>query len=434
VGQGEKFVRSRIPDALFVDVGGPSANRGFISLDRESLGASRAERITVEIASASDSDSEATLVQESDAGAVARRTVSLPRGSVVTTTIDGSFEEGSWLRLRLEPNDLFPQDDQVFVPVGSEARPGVVVFVSESGGDPFLQAAIEAADGAVDARRIEYRPREPFAAPREGDLAVFDGCDGPPESFAGRPCLLFGSPRPGLALTTTEAGGEVAVLGFSIGHPVSSGIPWDAFRVTRSSPLFVLEESETVVRSASGALVAAGERSGARFAAFAFRPMDSDLRARPALPLLVRNAIEWAVRGGAARSPSLARTGGSLDLGVPDGGDGGTLELRPLLARDASRSFSVRPKLPVPLEQTPPGLYRATWRRHHSWRLGINFLHRSETAQSRPDARFELPSIDGIRPRVTERRGAATPVAALGALLLAASFLAGFGRVLRGRR
>ena len=315
VGQGEKLVTSRLPGASFVDVGSPSANRGFVGLERES-GEGGRERIALEIASAADADSEATLVAEDDAGeTVARRTVPLPRGSVVSTTIDGQFDEGSWLRLRLEPGDAFPLDDEAFVPVGPEPRPGVVVYVGGEGeADPFLQAAIEAADGAIDARRVAYRRREPFVAPEGEDLAVFDGCDGPPETLSGRPSLVFGSDRPGLGLAgdAPGAGGPAAVLGFSIGHPLSAGIPWDAFSVAKSSPLFAVPEGETVVRAAAGALVAAGERSGARFAAFAFRPMDSDIRTRPSLPLLVRNAIEWTLRASAAPAPALARTGGTV--------------------------------------------------------------------------------------------------------------------------
>lgn len=444
VGQGEEFVRSRVPDALLVDVGGPSSNRGFISLERES-GPDGAERITVEIANAGPGDDEATLAWESEAGATSRRRISLPRGAAVTTTIEGRFGEGAALRLRLEPADLFPLDDELFVPAGPEPLPGVVVYVgagdslSEPGGDPFLQAALEAAAGVIDPRRIEYRAREPFAAPEGDDLAVFDGCDGPPEGFEGRPCLVFGSERPGLSLATAAAPALVAVLGFSIPHPVASGIPWDAFGLDRASPLFAVSESETVVRGTGGAIVAAGERAGARFAAFAFRPMDSDLRARPALPLLVRNAVRWVLRGGAARPAALARTGGFLVLTDPEAeparveGDGAEspVELRPIFPAPrpgASGSrIAARPPRPAPLGRTPPGLYLATWRRS-SWRLGVNFLHRGETALGRPDARFAAPTAEGIRPRVVERRSRAGIVAAAGAVLLAASFLLGLGR------
>ncbi len=425
VGQGERYVKARLPDAIVIDVGGPSDNRGFVSLESESLADGRV-RVSVEVANPGGADLDATVAWETLRGRSGRRSLPLKRGAVTSTTVEEAVEPGDGLRIRIEPGDLFPIDDEVFVPAGPEPRRGAVVYCEADGGDPFLDAALAACHEILDPARIEYRPREPFAPPGADDVAIFDGCDGPPDGgFPAQAVLLFGSARPGLGLETAPApDGDVAVLGFSHSHPVASGIPWDAFAVRGSRPLLSVREEETVARAAGGALVAAGERSGLRFVAFSFRASESDLRARPAAPLLVRNAVEWAVRSAAPDAAGLARTGSQIDLPAGEAARERRLSLRPLLARPGTGGTSIRvaPGRPADLGLTSPGLYLATWN-GMTWRLGVNFLHRIETAHGRSDARFEPPTVASLRTTAPVRDDAAARFAAAGAVLLVASFL-----------
>jgi hypothetical protein len=76
-------------------------------------------------------------------------------------------------------------------------------------------------------------------------------------------------------------------------HPVVAGLDLTPLRVTQAQSIEPPDWLETVVDSALGPLVMAGEREGQRIVVLAFDPRDSNLPKLSAFPLMMANAVEW---------------------------------------------------------------------------------------------------------------------------------------------
>jgi len=106
------------------------------------------------------------------------------------------------------------------------------------------------------------------------------------------------SPAPGTPLypTGTMANAHPAVVDAS--HPLLSGIDLNALQVSHANiyQLGGLSKTswlETLVDSAEGPLVLAGEQGGRRVVVLAFDPRQSNLPKLAAFPLLMANVVDW---------------------------------------------------------------------------------------------------------------------------------------------
>jgi hypothetical protein len=125
-----------------------------------------------------------------------------------------------------------------------------------------------------------------------------------------------------LGLTLTGKATDVHAGNVTVNHPLVAGTDLSALVVADANRIAPPDWLETVVDSAAGPLVLAGEKDGRRVVVFTFDPRRSNLPKLAAFPLLIANVADWlyplsdmqAVPPGAAlRLPS-----GSI-VQTPDG-------------------------------------------------------------------------------------------------------------------
>ena len=224
---------------------------------------------------------------------------------------------------RLEARLLVPDgsddlalDDRAFAVIPPLPRRRVLRV---GGGDLYLDGALIGLGRAVTVDRMDAgaaaRARDRWAA---YDLVIFDGVAPAPPPATGHFLYL----DPGGTGSPFVERGAVRNPIFAEAHrdhPLLRQVDLGDVNIAEARRLALAPGDLAVAGSFGVPLIIARERPGLRVAAVAFDPRRSDLPLRPAYPLLVANALAWAV-GPAAEEAGVPRsltTGTTLRL--PDG-------------------------------------------------------------------------------------------------------------------
>ncbi len=153
----------------------------------------------------------------------------------------------------------------------------------------YLQSALSALGSSVEVQ--QSGASEAIRRPREG-LVIFDGAVPTPPPSRGR-FLYLGPVGPGHPFPGGISLNAPVVTDQDTTHPVMAGVSLRDLNITSAQALHVTPEDRVVAANWGKPLIATRERPGLRIVAIAFDPRRSDLPLRPALPLLVANALDW---------------------------------------------------------------------------------------------------------------------------------------------
>lgn len=230
----------------------------------------------------------ADLVVEADGKAAAESAARIPGVARV------ALPEAQLVRIA-KPQDDQPVDDAAYF-VAPEREPPPAVVLSDGDPDPFVLRFLHilAQEGLIGTIGALPAAEYPGIRDRLGEATLVLVCGGKLDALGPGVFLSFGAESPDWALG--EAAREPAVSDWNRSHPLLEAIDPSPLSIRQAR----LVAGAAVVRSPAGALAAEGRGPGRAWVAFGFRLEESDLRLRPAFPLLLRNAARWA-RSGAAR-------------------------------------------------------------------------------------------------------------------------------------
>ncbi len=288
---------------------GPCPNAGFtgFELADDGLRPEVLARFAVRDSGGSARTKRAEAVREG--GAVGSTEVRLAPGATAEGEVRLPRRRGGILRLRLEPGDGFPLDDEVGADV-AEAPAGPVALTPEAARHPALFAlgTLLAEEAGLPLVERGESPGQPPCLSIAGD-EVLDSARGPGA------WLLFGT-RLGGVLTGAGPAPEPATA-----PSLLAGLPLDTLLVAGTFP--APAGARTLAASAKGPLLYEMALDGTRILGSTFSLEDSNLPLLPAFPVLARRAFESL----ASRPPRPLRRTGAPPPGVPVGAWGGE-ELR----------------------------------------------------------------------------------------------------------
>ncbi len=201
--------------------------------------------------------------------------------------------------------DALPLDDSAFA-VNNPAGSRRVLVVSK--GNVFLEQLL-AAIPDLQAYRVIPQKDGSLPMPKdEFDLYIFDGKL--PENFPFKPALLINPPEnPVLRVDgvfTDTANTRV------IDSPVTRYVDWNNVHVRQAKHLDLPQWAKTLVDSAGGPLVVAGDTGVRRVGALTFDLHDSDLPLQVTFPILLTNLINYLAPGRSFSAPDGLHPGDSL--------------------------------------------------------------------------------------------------------------------------
>jgi hypothetical protein len=220
------------------------------------------------------------------------RTQSVPAGGSVGITWQvaaGTFS----FTVNVKPGDALAEDDHatIFLPVDGQAK----VLVASS-----QPALFERALGVIDGLGVLTTTVDALSAAPGG--VAFTVVDGElPDSLPPGGLLLVNPTADATAQTVTATLG-LQLTGKAVDihagrvndeHPLVAGMDLSALVVAEANKVTAPGWLETVVDSAAGPLVLAGEQDGRRIVVLTFDPRESNLPKLAAFPLLMANVADW---------------------------------------------------------------------------------------------------------------------------------------------
>jgi Ca-activated chloride channel family protein len=185
--------------------------------------------------------------------------------------------------------DELPADDRAYALLPERRRARVLAVTP---GNMYLEAAL-LLDEYLDVTTVQpanYPPKGSF------DVTIFDGVAPPPAPSAGS--LLYLAPTGtnapvgvGKVLLDDDADVPLGFDELDEKHPILRYTSLGGVNVSRATALEPREGDTVVGKSAKGALLVAGRRSGVKFVALGFDVRDSDFALRIAWPLFLLNVI-----------------------------------------------------------------------------------------------------------------------------------------------
>jgi VWA domain-containing protein len=182
------------------------------------------------------------------------------------------------------------------------------------GADLYLDGALLGLGHTVHVDRLPAADADRAVARAAGyDLVVFDGVTPSAPPTTGR-YLYFDPQGPGSPFAAAREARPVrdpALDPASIhrDHPLLRQLDLTDVNVAEAHRLALGSGDVALAASFDVPLIVARQRPGLRIAALAFDPRRSDLPMRPAFPLLVANALAWAVRDDADAAASAVDSG-----------------------------------------------------------------------------------------------------------------------------
>ena len=203
------------------------------------------------------------------------------------------------------PLDALPLDDSAFA-VNNPAGSRRVLVVSR--GNVFLEQLL-AAMPDLQAFRIVPQKNGALQMPQdEFDLYIFDGVL--PDNFPFKPALLINPPEnPVLHVNGTFSNTIPARV---VDSPLTRDVDWNNVHVLQAKHLDAPQWVQTLVDSAGGPLVIAGDTGVRRVGAIAFDLHDSDLPLQVTFPILLTNLINYLAPARSFNAPDGLHPGDSL--------------------------------------------------------------------------------------------------------------------------
>lgn len=297
------------PATAAANVGITAADLRRQPLERNRYGA------FVQIEAAGAAPAETELEVALDGRTVEVRKLTVAPGRPERLAIPVAAGDGTRLQLVLRSaGDRLAADDRAELVVPPPRTLSVLVVSPKP--DPFTALALLACAGEGDlavrtALPSEWTPETPC------DLLV---CDGwlPPAWPGTAPAIVVDppGPPPGIALRRL-AGDGLAVEGPRVldgAHPLLHAVATRRLALTQTAVIEAESGVEPLWASPAGALLAAATVRGRRVAVLGFAPARSEqLPLSAAFPLLMANAVNWAVQGEDEQAPAVLRTGALVD-------------------------------------------------------------------------------------------------------------------------
>jgi hypothetical protein len=232
------------------------------------------------------------------------QTVDLPANAEIEVKLsvraDGRWPLSTWnLHLPDRPGeprryDAWSGNNYFYAGLRPRARPSVLV-VHGNRPRPFVRALLDAMGDAIDRDASGFVPVSGLADARPRDVTIVDGVSVPAGSLRKGAWIFvapFGDPSAasGLPFRVGREVREPLVWRSEVSDPLLRGVDLTTAYVAKASTI-VGDGVRTLASVEGEAVVADGQRDGARWLAFGLDPDGSDLPIRAALPLLLANAI-----------------------------------------------------------------------------------------------------------------------------------------------
>ena len=311
-GLPEKGLPALPGDLRYVPIGKSSENLAISALALRPT--SKGPELFSEVTNYGDADRQVLFSIYLNDKLLTARQLSVKANSSGSFTLDNLPNTNGIYKARLSnpeqsnsPLDSLALDDTAFA-VYQSASSRRVLLVSK--GNLFLEQllaslpgiqpfrALPAADGTIEI------PNDPF------DLYVFDGYVPPQLPNAN---LLLVNPPSNPLFDVGGAYKDIKDIQIHE-HPLTRFVDWNNVHILQAETVKTPTWADTLIESASGPLVFAGETNGQRIATVAFDLKQSDLPLQIAYPILFSNLIDYLAPPSAFDATQALRPGESLSI------------------------------------------------------------------------------------------------------------------------
>jgi VWA domain-containing protein len=281
-------------DIRFLPVGRRANNIGIVSFGaRRELGDPASVEMSLRVASFRREGATVPIELWTDGRLVARRTVSLSPGQTAPVMLREVIARGAVVEARLVAEDDLASDNRAIATIPALPQRRVLRV---GGADLFLDGALLSLGRNVTVERLSAKDADrAVAAAARYDLVILDGVTPSIPPQTGR-FLIFDPAGEGSPFAARGTVPDPVLDPASVrrDHPLMRGLDLSDVNIAEARRLVPATGDLTLAGSFAVPLMIARERLGLRLAALAFDPRRSDLPMRPAFPLLVANALEWA--------------------------------------------------------------------------------------------------------------------------------------------
>ncbi|MBD3175438.1 MAG: VWA domain-containing protein [Armatimonadia bacterium] len=311
-------------------------------------------------------------------------TLTLPPGQQVQHIVDDPQLSSGAVEAVLDVEDDLPADDSARI-LFQERLSRTVLLVSE--GNPWIEAAL-AADPKVDAYALttsQYDPADPDHL--SYDVTIFDRWA--PPALPEVDCMLIAAaPRGAPVQDRAEAFDDPSILDWDRRHPVMRHVDLSNVGLASMMQVEIQPWAQSLVTTAAGPLMAAGETEQMRCLFVGFDVEESNFPLRVSFPIFIRNAIQWLTTDPAGSEAQAYPTGTTVTLRFPAGTEevavdrpDGTTETVPLRPEDEMVGDAEAAVGPATLSSGPTltydrtaqaGIYTFATQGHEPERIAFN--------------------------------------------------------------
>ena len=289
----------RALDVRYAPVGRRADNVGILSLAARRIPADPGAVETALVVQSSRPTATTVGVEVASGDTIVEKVeLTLAPGERRRLTLPNLFAADARIEARLTSADDLALDDRAAATIPPLPRRRILRV---GGPDLYLDGALLGLGRTVHVDRLPAADADRAAArARDYDLVVFDGVTPSAAPKAGR-FLYFdpqGSGSPFAAAREARPVRDPVLDPASVrrDHPLLRQLDLTDVNVGEAHRLALGPGDVALAASFDVPLIVVRERPGLRIAALAFDPRRSDLPMRPAFPLLVANALAWAVR------------------------------------------------------------------------------------------------------------------------------------------
>ena len=289
----------RALDVRYAPVGRRADNVGILSLAARRIPADPGAVETALVVQSSRPTPTTVGVEVASGDTIVEKVeLTLAPGERRRLTLPNLFAADARIEARLTSADDLALDDRAAATIPPLPRRRILRV---GGPDLYLDGALLGLGHTVHVDRLPAADADRAAArARDYDLVVFDGVTPAAAPKAGR-FLYFdpqGSGSPFAAAREARPVRDPVLDPASLrrDHPLLRQLDLTDVNVGEAHRLALGPGDVALAASFDVPLIVVRERPGLRIAALAFDPRRSDLPMRPAFPLLVANALSWAVR------------------------------------------------------------------------------------------------------------------------------------------
>ncbi len=223
-----------------------------------------------------------------------------------------TLEEGGLLKAEIEVEDDLAADNTCYAYAEAAAAASVLLVTP---GNLFLEQALLVMPGVEVYRTSALGAADAEAAYRDHDVVIYDRVPIPRAAESGA-VMMIGTGLQGVVALGPEAPSP-DITSWEDQHPALRYANLSAIQIARARHLVPGPGAVVLARAGEAPVIVARESGRARFIAFGWDFLDSDLPLRVGFPVLLSNTVQWLSQTGGRTATMRVKPGAIVQFPAP---------------------------------------------------------------------------------------------------------------------